>query len=104
MPVSIKVGQAGNGSAQRAQVYRGAINLTTPSSTSIAFAMFARELIEEAFTGRDPELAQFDLPVDEYAAILSALTPRFIHHPESKRFLQQLLAERGCASAAQLDQ
>jgi hypothetical protein len=100
MPISIKVGQAGNGPAQRAQVYRGAINVTTPSSTSIAFAMFARELIEEAFTGRDPELAQFDLPVDEYAAILSALKPRFIHHPESKRFLQQLLAERGCDPAS----
>jgi hypothetical protein len=100
MPISIKVGQACNGPAQRAQVYRGAINVTTPSSTSIAFAMFARELIEAAFTGRDPELAQFDLPVDEYAAILSALKPRFIHHPESKRFLQQLLAERGCDPAS----
>jgi hypothetical protein len=100
MPISIKVGQACNGPAQRAQVYRGAINVTTPSSTSVAFAMFARELIEAAFTGRDPELAQFDLPVDEYAAILSALKPRFIHHPESKRFLQQLLTERGCDPAS----
>jgi Putative esterase len=41
-----------------------------------------------------------DLPVDEYAAILSALKPRFIHHPESKRFLQQLLAERSCDAAS----
>jgi len=46
MPISIQVDQVGNGPAQRAKVYRGAINVTTPSSTSIAFAMFARELIK----------------------------------------------------------
>ena len=81
---------------QRGLMYGGTINITSPSATSIAFAMFARELIGEAFGGRDPELAQFDLPVAEYAAILRGLKPRFIHHPESRRFLQRLLAERGC--------
>ncbi len=58
--------------------------------------MFASELIGEAFGGPDPELAQFDLPVADYAAILNALKPRFIQHPESKRFIQQHLVERGC--------
>jgi hypothetical protein len=77
-------------------MYGGAINISSPSTTSTAFAMFARELIGEAFGGRDPELAQFDLPVAEYAAIVKALEPRFTHHPESKRFIQKLLAERGC--------
>lgn len=77
-------------------MYDGAINITTPSPTTVAFAMFARDLIGEAFSGRDPEIAQFDLPVAEYAAILRALEPRFVHHPESTRFLQRILAERGC--------
>jgi hypothetical protein len=34
MPISIQVDQVGNGPAQRAKVYRGAINVTTPSSNS----------------------------------------------------------------------
>jgi hypothetical protein len=77
-------------------MYDGAINVTTPSPTSFEFAMFARELIGEAFGGRDPELAQFDLPVDEYAAIVDVLESRFVQHPQSRRLVQTLLAERGC--------
>ncbi|MDP9168623.1 MAG: hypothetical protein M3O32_21590 [Actinomycetota bacterium] len=96
MPIAIEVDQPVGGAIARAKMYGGAINITSPSSTTVAFAMFARELIGEAFGGRDPELAQFDLPVADYAAILSGLKPRFIHHPESKRFIQQLLTERGC--------
>jgi hypothetical protein len=82
--------------SERVGIYRGAITVASPTPTSIGFAMFARELIEDAFGGHDPELAQFDMPVDDYASILGALKPRFIHHPRSKRFLQDLLVERGC--------
>jgi hypothetical protein len=96
MPIAVQFDQPVAGPIPRAHMYGGAINITSPSATSVAFAMFARELIGEAFGGRDPELAQFDLPVADYAAILKVLKPRFIHHPESKRFIQQLLVERGC--------
>jgi hypothetical protein len=96
MTIAVQFDQPVGGPIPRAQMYGGTINVTSPSATSVAFAMFARQLIGEAFGGRDPELAQFDLPVADYAAILNVLKPRFIHHPESKRFLQQLLAERGC--------
>lgn len=58
--------------------------------------LFARTLISEAFGGRDPELAQFDLPGPEYAAIVEALEPRFRYHPDTRRLVQQLLVERGC--------
>jgi len=99
MSIAVQVDQSSNDAAQRVRLYEGTINVATPSPTSVAFAKFARELIEDAFSGRDPEVAQFDLPVDEYAAILSELKPRFIHHPKSKAFLQQLLVERGCDPA-----
>lgn len=100
MPIAVQIDQTTGAHAQRMQAYGGVIDITPPSPTAIAFAMFARELIDEAFDGHDPELAQFDLPVDEYAAILGTLKPRFIHRPESKRFLQQLLVERGCDPAS----
>jgi hypothetical protein len=99
MPIAIQVDQPVADRLQRARMYDGAINVTTPSHASVEFAMFARALISEAFGGRDPELAQFDLPVDECAAVLEALESRFAQHPESKRLLQKLLAERGCDPA-----
>src|SRR5262249_38457025 len=40
--------------------------------------------------------AQYSLPVEEYAAILSRLKPRFIHHPKSKLYIQGILSEQGC--------
>ena len=100
MSIAVHVDQPAKGQVQRVQLYAGAIGITSPSATSIAFATYAREMIEEAFGGRDPEHAQFELPVAEFAAILGELNPRFIHHPESKRFLQQLLVERGCDPAS----
>ena len=81
---------------RRQSLYGGAIHITSPSAATVAFAAFTRDLIGEAFGGRDPELAQFDMPVGEYAAVLAELKPRFIHHPRSKAFLQAILAERGC--------
>ncbi|MBJ7338020.1 hypothetical protein [Mycolicibacterium sp.] len=96
MPIAVQFDQPVGGRLPRAQMHGGAINVTSPTTQAIKFAMFARELIGEAFGGRDPELAQFDLPVAEYAAILNALEARFVDHPESTRLLQDLLAERGC--------
>lgn len=96
MPVAVHIENTARTGTTRQDVYAGTINVTAPSSTTVAFTDFAKELIDEAFSGRDPELAQFDLRVDEYAAILSTLKPRFIHHSESKRFLQLLIHERGC--------
>jgi hypothetical protein len=96
MTIAVRFDQPVGGLIPRAQMYGGALNITSPSTTSVAFAMFARELIGEAFGGRDPELAQFDLPAADHAAVLNALKPRFIHHCESTRFVQQLLLDRGC--------
>jgi len=81
---------------RRTELYAGAIKITSPTPTTVAFAAFADALIRDAFAGHDPELAQFELTVEDYAAVLGELKPRFIHHPESKRFLQAILAERGC--------
>jgi hypothetical protein len=57
---------------------------------------FARELIREEFRPLDPETAQYDLRVEEYAELLARLKPKFIHHPDSKRYIQGILREHGC--------
>jgi len=54
-----------------------------------------RTLIEEAFRLHDPETAQFDMPVEQYAGLLTKLKPNFIHHPEAKGYLQALCMNWG---------
>jgi hypothetical protein len=81
---------------RRQRLFEGQLFVYSPFGISIEFCKFARELIREAFSGLDPETAQYSLPVEQYAAILGKLKPRFIHHPESKRYLRTILSELGC--------
>ena len=81
---------------RRERLYNGQLFVYSPRPSTLAFCQFARELIEQAFPGLNPLTAQHDLPVEEYAAILGKLKPSFIHHPRSKEFIRQFLAELGC--------
>jgi hypothetical protein len=81
---------------RRAALFDGQLFVYSPTKSSLAFIEFARKTIKEAFGLRDPEMAQFDMPVERYAEILTNLKPSFIHHPESKAHLQALLHEMGC--------
>lgn len=81
---------------RRRELYSGSIYVFAPTATTLAYCEFARSMIAEAFRGLDPETAQYEIPIEEYAQLLIELKPRFIHHPESKAFVQSILSERGC--------
>src|SRR5256714_15637285 len=81
---------------RREQLYSGQLCVYSATSGSAKLVEFARGMIEGAFRGHDPELAQHDLPVEEYAKLLADLKPRFIHHQRSKECLQGILADLGC--------
>jgi hypothetical protein len=81
---------------RRCELYEGQLFVYSPCPSGIALCEHAREMAEEAFAPLDPEAAQDQLPVEEYAAILSDLKPRFIHHPKSKQFVKGVLEELGC--------
>jgi hypothetical protein len=81
---------------RRQLLYEGQLFVFSPTPSSLALVAFARELIKKAFGTLDPETAQYEMPVERFAATLAELKPTFIHHPESKRFLQLMLSERGC--------
>jgi hypothetical protein len=81
---------------RRRRLYAGELFLYSPSRESLALVELARAMIEEAFAPHDPKLAQFAMPVAEYAQLLGELKPRFIHHPECKRLVPALLARHGC--------
>ena len=81
---------------RREHLYEGQLYVFSPCSSSRALCQFARTLIEEAFRGHDPRTAQYDMPVEQYAAILAKLKPDFIHHPQSKDLLKNLLSALDC--------
>lgn len=81
---------------RREHLYRGDVMVYGASPSTLALVEFTRELVEEAFEGRDPQLAQYEMDVADFAALLAQLKPRFIHHPRCKELLPQILSERGC--------
>jgi hypothetical protein len=81
---------------RRQWVFEGDLFVYSATASSLALSELARELVADAFKGLDPETAQYSLPVEEYAAVLAELKPRFIHHPDAKKLLPAILQELGC--------
>jgi len=81
---------------RRRRLYDGQLFVYSPRPSTTAFIAFARSMIEEAFEGLDPRTAQKNMPVERYAELLGKLKPAFIHHPESKRHLQNIFNEFDC--------
>jgi hypothetical protein len=81
---------------RREQLYGGQLHAFSPRKSILDFVTFARAMIEDAFGGVDPRTAQDQMEVEAYAGLLGKLKPAFIHHPESKRHLQTILADLSC--------
>ncbi len=81
---------------RRELIYRGDLFTYSPSAASLELVALAREMLSLAFAPRDPEMAQWDMDVEEFARLLGDLKPRFIHHPACKRLLPSILAGLGC--------
>src|SRR5690349_7437468 len=81
---------------RRGALYRGDLFVLPASPAAVAIAALAQEMLVEAFAPHDPPVAQYHMPVEEYAAILSDLKPRFIHHPRCKELIPLMLSEAGC--------
>jgi hypothetical protein len=81
---------------RRKGIYEGELFTYSPSAVTSSFCEFTREMIQEAFYPFDPELAQWELPVEKYVEILKALKPKFIHHQRSKEFIREILEKAGC--------
>jgi len=87
---------AASDAQRREGLYAGQLYVYSPRASTLAFVEFTRAVVREAFGSLDPETAQYDMPVEEYAALLGKLKPAFIHHPESKRHVQAILLDFGC--------
>jgi hypothetical protein len=80
---------------RRARLYAGDIFLFTPTPAAKELVALGRRMLEEAFAPIDPRAIHQHKTPEEVAAILAVLKPAFIHHPDCKRLLPEVLAERG---------
>lgn len=80
---------------RRAGLYGGDLYVYGSCPESRALADHARSMISDAFGPLDPERAQFEMAVEDYASLLGELKPAFIHHAESSRLLTRILGACG---------
>jgi hypothetical protein len=81
---------------RRAELYRGAIFVESPSASALKLCKLAQEMIEEAFHPVDPMKVHEQIPAEKCAEILAVLKPKFIHHPLSKQCIREMMLEAGC--------
>ena len=85
-----------NDEIRRQRLYTGQLFVISPRPSTIALCEFAQRMIVEAFGSVDPREAQYHMPVEKYVAIVGPLKPQFIHNPETKKLLRELVADCGC--------
>lgn len=82
--------------ARRQALYDGDLFAYTETDPARKLSELAQSMLVEAFDPYDPEYAQYHFAVEDYAAILADLKPRFIHHADAKKHIQALLEQYGC--------
>jgi hypothetical protein len=80
---------------RREALYAGDIVILSPTKGSLELVALAEEMLRTAFAPHDPRRIHEHKSAEEVAALLATLKPRFIHHPECKRLIPQIMAEHG---------
>ncbi len=81
--------------SRRAALYNGDIFVYSPMPATLELVALARRMVEEAFAPHDPRRVDKLLSMEECAAVLARLKPAFIHHPDCKRLLPEIIAAIG---------
>lgn len=80
---------------RRARLYGGDIFILSPTAGTRALIEFARRMLDEAFAPHDPLRIHEKMSAEDVAIVLARLKPQFIHHPESKKLIAQIMREHG---------
>ena len=80
---------------RRTRLYAGDIFIFSSTEGTRALIDLARQMLEEAFAPYDPRTIHERKTPEEVAAILGKLKPEFIHHPECKCIIPQIMLEHG---------
>jgi hypothetical protein len=85
-----------NDERRRKLLYDGQLFIYSNRTSVRALCDFAGQMIRQAFGALDPLTAQYHMAVEDFVAIFGPLKPKFIHHPESKRLIREILDDLGC--------
>jgi Phytanoyl-CoA dioxygenase (PhyH) len=80
---------------RRRALYAGDIFVYAPSAATRQLCQLAGHLIDDAFAPNDPRTIDRHLSMEDCAAILAKLKPAFIHHPDCKRLLPEIICSIG---------
>ena len=80
---------------RRQRLYDGDIVILSPTPNSLKLVSLAQRMLEDAFAPHDPRDIHNHMSAEDVAAILSTLKPNFIHHPDCKRLIPQIMKEHG---------
>ncbi len=81
---------------RRRRLYEGQLFVFSARPSTLKLIHHARPMIEQAFGSIDPRQAQHQIPVERYVEICTPLKPQFIHHPQTKAMIQEILREFQC--------
>jgi len=90
---SVFIGSTIADEERRGRLYAGDIFILPPTAGTSALIGLARQMLEEAFAPHDPRKIHEKRTAEEVAEILGRLKPQFIHHPQCKRLIQQIMQE-----------
>ena len=80
---------------RRERLYDGQLYVLAPRPSTLALVEHARDMIETAFDGIDPKLAQYEMSVERYVEICAPLKPAFIHNDKTKELLKNVVEDVG---------
>jgi hypothetical protein len=80
---------------RRGRLYSGDVFIYSPTPGTLALTGLAQQMLEKAFDPIDPRRIQEHLSPEEVAEALATLKPKFIHHPECKRIIPNIMQEMG---------
>jgi hypothetical protein len=84
---------------RRRRLYAGSVFIRSASAASRAMANLAQCMLEEAFAPFDPRTVHEHMSPEDVSKVLGSLKPQFVHHPECKRLISQILEDNGADSA-----
>ena len=93
---TVYVDSSADEALRRERLYQGQLFVLSPRPSTIALIEHARDMIETAFGGIDPQLAQYEMSVERYVEICAPLKPAFIHNDTTKRLLRNVVEDFGC--------
>src|SRR5260221_1217245 len=82
--------------SRREQLFSGQLFVYSPTPGSLKLIEFARKLIRDAFGSLAQAAASRHMRGEQYDDVLAELKPKFIQHPESKKFIPEILKDLGC--------